>query len=338
MDHLEFSEAFERMTVNQMITLVDLYRIGYLNEVAKQRNRDLSSILKQINTLNDTFKDICGEYLVDTEMGRGKLVNFTNTGEEVVGLANKFLNEASDTIDKRRRNVGKKLTAASTTGMLSIIAMLWPKWIDKARGAFELHLQQIRTYDVRKYLLSGKVDLVFSGLINHSSIKQEYEEFEFLNWTEGRNIVLLTNHTELPSDPVKLGDISNGKIKMILPNSGIISDFTRIVFKEDIGRINTVALIDDLGFGLGLLNQCIYKAGMFAIEALADNVIKQQNELGGTRLYKFHIRGLEDYSISDGIFRKKGAEKFSSNHPINICWEIIIEERLKNLKIATGEK
>ncbi len=77
---------------------------------------------------------------------------------------------------------------------------------------------------------------------------------------------------------------------------------------------------------------------MFAIEALADNVIKQQNELGGTRLYKFHIRGLEDYSISDGIFRKKGAEKFSSNHPINICWEIIIEERLKNLKIATGEK
>jgi len=109
MDHLEFSEAFERMTVNQMITLVDLYRIGYLNEVAKQRNRDLSSILKQINTLNDTFKDICGEYLVDTEMGRGKLVNFTNTGEEVVGLANKFLNEASDTIDKKATKCGKKV-------------------------------------------------------------------------------------------------------------------------------------------------------------------------------------------------------------------------------------
>jgi hypothetical protein len=123
-----FSEAFERITVNQMITLVELYELRYAHEVARLRKRDLSSVLKQLATINATFAELCGEQIVDTDTGRGKPVQFTRTGEEVIKLARKFLDDSIYLVDKRRRDVGKKLTAASTTGMLPVIAKLWPKW------------------------------------------------------------------------------------------------------------------------------------------------------------------------------------------------------------------
>ena len=63
------------------------------HEVAKHRSRDLSSVIKQLETLNTTFANLCGECLVDTNTGRGKPVQFTRTGEEVVKLVEKFLEE-----------------------------------------------------------------------------------------------------------------------------------------------------------------------------------------------------------------------------------------------------
>ena len=329
MEQNKFSEAFERMTVNQMVTLVELHRLGHTHEVARLRNRDLSSILKQLETLNNTFVELCGERLLDTDTGRGKPVQFTQTGEEIVKQANKFLESSLNAIDKRRREVGRKLTAASTTGMLSVISKIWQLWQERARGAFELHLTQIRTYEVSKYLSEGRVDLVFAGIIDHKDAKHDYEEFEFLNWSKGHKIVLLANHTRLPSDPVKLGDITNGNISMVLASHGIMRQFANLVFQEDLQRVNTVASIDDLYFGLGLLRNNIYQASMLTIETLADQVIKDQAKSGGVRFHKYVVKGLEDYTISDGVFRRRVAGQFAANHPINVCWSVIKDEAEK---------
>jgi len=325
------SDAFERMTVNQMMTLVDLYILRFPHEVARKRNRDLSSVLKQLHTLNLAFVELCGERLLDTDTGRGKPVQFTQTGEEVVVLANKFLKESLDVVDKRRREVGRKLTAASTTGMLSVIAKIWPKWQERARGAFDIHLTQIRTFEVSNYLSENKVDMVFAGIINHKDAKFDYEDIEFLKWSRGHKIVLLSNHTRLPSDPVRLGDISNGNVAMILASQGILRRFTEIVFRDDLQRVNTVASIGELGFGLGLLKNNIYQASMLTIEVIADIEIEKQAVSNGVRLYKFEVKGLEDITITDGVFRRPGAAQFASNHPINICWDVIKEEAAKHL-------
>lgn len=324
-------KEFERITINQMITLVNLYDFKFAHEVASHRNSDLSSINKQLDTLNSSFLILCGEQLVDTGTSRGRPVEFSPTGEMVVDLLRRFLGESRDVIDKRRREVGKKLTAASTAGMLSMIAKIWPKWQERARGEFELSLSQIRTHEVRECLESGKVDLVFSGIIDHERVKHDYEDFEFLRLTSSSKVVLLSNHKHMPADPVKLNDIAEGNIAVIMPNHGIIRDFVDLVVGGNLERADIVAYMDDLPFGRALLSNNIYQASMFVIESLADIIIKEQIESDGIPFHKYAIKGVEGTSISSGVFRRRSADKYTPTHPVNVCWEILKEEstRLK---------
>lgn len=328
----EFSEAFQRMTIDQMITLIDLYEMKHTRVVAKHRSRDQSSVLKQLATLNATFTDLCGERLVNINASRGKPVDFTPTGEKVVNLVKKFLEDSIRTIDETRRELGKKLTAASTTGMLNVIARVWPKWQEKARRTFDLHLKQIRTYEVASYLREGKADLVFAGIIIHPDMEHYYEDFQFLEWSRSK-VVLLSNHTQLPTDPVKLDDIVDGKVRMILPKHGIIKDLAELIFREEnLQKVNVAAWIDDLYFGIGLLRNNIYQACMLALEPAADRFIKEQTESDGIPFYKYEIEGMQDISIASGLFRRKDAEQYASSHPVSICWQIFKEEAERHRK------
>ncbi len=326
MNPKKYSDAFERMTANQIITLVDLHELRFTHEVAKRRNRDLSSVLKQLDTLNATFTSLCGERLLDLETGRGKPVQFTPTGEAVVVLARQFLDGSLETIDKRRREIGKKLTAASTTGMLAKIARLWPKWQERARGAFDLQLEQIRTYDIEGYLNTGRVDLVFSGRIDQGDMGLYRGEFEFLKWSQGNRIVLVSNHTRMPSDPVSMSDIEDGSVPVLLPNRGIIRDLVESILRGNLQNLSVAAIIDDLYFGRGLLRNNIYQAAMFVVEPIANWLIQDQSDMGDIRFHKYEIKGIENYTITDGVFRRRDAVQYGSNHPINLCWEIIKNE------------
>jgi len=321
----DLSEAFLRTTVDQLITLVDLHELSHTHEVAKRRNRDQSSILKQLATLNASFAEECGERLVNAKTGRGKPVQFTETGVQVVELARSFLKKSEDTFEDTRSRLGEKLTAASTTGMLSAVSAVWPKWKESTRMGFELQIKQIRTYEVKEYLNGSKADLVFAGKINHPKALTQYEDFEFLEWKRSR-VVLLSNHTNLPSVSVHLKDIVEKKVLMILPDNGIIKEFAEVVFGEDFRRLTVAARINDLYFGIDLLKHNVYEAAMLVIEEFADSFIREQEGSGNCSFYKYEIPEISEITISGVVFRRRDSERFSSSHPVNVCWEVFKKE------------
>lgn len=316
-----FTEAFNRITINQMITLVQLLEHPYESEVASIRGKKLSAISKQISTMNKTFRDICGEDLVNSNNGKGKPVIFTSTGEIVAQQFAQFLNSTDKELDVKRNNVGKIITVASTSGMLSVLSGLWPEWQKTSRTHFQLGVEQIRTYEVIEYLNSYKADLVFAGRINHEDALKAYSQFDYCEWGPSSIVSILSNHTNMPNDVISISDIEEGRIKLILPRRGIINDFIQLVFHGRVQRINTVAYMDDLDFGLGLLTKKIYEASMLIIDPLGDRIIEDQKKINGITLHKYQIMGIEDYQISSGVFRRKG--NYRVGHPMNTCWKII---------------
>lgn len=328
-------KKLNNMSILQMKTLVSLHNDQHFKSVADELNRDQTSVRKSIEDVNSYFKEICGEVLVKRppKGTKGEPVIFTSAGEKVVSSIKKFLRDYEYTIEEARRREGRKLTAASTSGMLFEIADIWPKWQEKARNSFTLELTQIRTNQLDDYLSNNKADLIFTGLLTIPLNERKDEDFDFIKW-ERHDVNILSNKPNIVNTPLRKEDISEGRADMILPTHGVVRTFADIYLGRKITNapnVSVLAWIDDIHFGLGLLRNNIYKGCMFAVDPIAEKLANADNIKEGaqTELYKYELECPDDLGIATGLFRRSDCDEYSDNHPINICWNIFKQKAKK---------
>lgn len=342
MSHVNDGSTFQeiepellRLTLDQMRTIVGLYDFRSTRDLAKYLRRDQSSVLKQLETMNDVFVTICGTRLT-SDVRRGQPLEFTQTGKTIVELIRRFLGDSRSTVEKIRIDQGKKLTAASTTGNLELIARVWKRWNEEAKGGFELRLKQIRTFQVEEELNSRGSDLVFCGrLEGNGHALEDHASFEYIEWSAASGLCLLTN-CDAKFDSVTPKEIIQRKLPLILPQAGIVYDYAGSLLHCNLKDLSPVAWVDDLNFGLGLLKHGLYDAYFFVVDTIADAVLKEQSKATagsakGRKLIKIQIKESKLH-ISSGLYRRRDANLYPPSHPINVCWNIFRQEAERRSK------
>src|SRR2546423_14882181 len=101
------------VTMDQLRTLLAVHEAGSPLRAARLLGREHSSVRKQLDTLNRTFQQLCGEALV-VKQGRGQDYLFTPTGQAIVVVARQTFADWLAGISDRRRRLGASLTVATT--------------------------------------------------------------------------------------------------------------------------------------------------------------------------------------------------------------------------------
>lgn len=320
MDKLrDLPKAMLSLTLDQLRTLVFIHRTGSPRKAALALRRDQSSIIKQLDSMNDYFHQLCGEQLA-TKRGRGEDFAFTKTCDLVVELSQQMLNSWDETFEQRRREVGQRLVVAATTYTLGILAQIWNDvWPNIANRA-ELRVAHIRTKDFWAHLLDRSVDLVIGGLIAQPSQRPETHGHDFLEW-DREDFCLLTNisRREWPSDSIDLTQLE--QYPLIISEAGIITDAIREWYGEGYrDRLTLEPPSLDVHWIIQLLRLDLVEGFMIATRSLAKSTSDVDAKL---RLIELGS-GFKPLQIVSGMHGRRGErelyEKLDPMHPLAILW------------------
>ncbi|WP_431898446.1 LysR family transcriptional regulator [Nonomuraea sp. bgisy101] len=323
-------------TLDQLRTLIVVRRTGSALQAARLLGREQSSVQKQLDTLNRNFQSLCGEVLV-SKRGRGKDFVFTPTGEILVEGARAVLARSMDDLHESRRRIGKTLTVGTTEFTLWILARAWETLADEfARRGVEFRLVHVRTRDFWSRLDEGQVDLLCGSVVTPVGDHASHGKYDSIEWRRG-SPVLLTNlpEADLPGDAVATSAL--GGLPLIVPVSGLIADFLARWFGPAFrDRLNIVAEIEDLQYGVALLRARLAKGCMIVTRTLGRRAVEAAD---GTALRVVELTHDVEPKLEmvSAVFTRKGErERYGPDHPLNLLWEALGREAAETGHPAGG--
>jgi DNA-binding transcriptional LysR family regulator len=317
------------LTFDQLRTLVVVREADSANGAARMLGREQSSVQKQIDTLNRIFQRMCGELLA-VRQGRGQPFRFTPTGAAVAEQARAMLADWQTQVNDTRRRIGKTLAIGTTEFTLPFVGKVWQRVCDEfAAREIEMNVQHVRTKDSFARLDARDIDLLCGGFASISGSDDVPGDYEFLQWQRD-GLVLLTNlpKRELPIPAVGVDRLPS--VPLIVPSTGgVIVDFLRRWYGSDFrDRLNIVATIDDIYYGLALMRSKMAYGCMLTSVGIARAAVDGRLP-GGPDL---RVVGLgPDFDpmmqLVTGTFARRGERNaFDMSHPLNLLWQAFADE------------
>jgi DNA-binding transcriptional LysR family regulator len=339
----DLPEEVLALTFDQLRTLLFLVHEGSPRKAALALGRDQSSVVKQVELLNESFQKLCGEPLA-IKRGRGEDYAFTQTCKEIADLVEQLLDNWSAYLERRRREVGQRLVIATTTFTLRILAQLWDEVAVRVPRRAELEVTQIRTKGFWDSLRDRSVDLVIGAVVSEQHKQPYATDYDFLEWSRD-NFCFLTNLSRrvFPGDMITWDELRN--YPLILPEAGVIIDAIRIWYGNDYQRkLKLVSPVLDVHYARELLYTRTVEGFMVSTHAVAkhleselpntsiSNIDEQQKKTRTLRPINLGT-GFQKLDLVSGLFGRKGEralyELLDKRHPLVLFWEVF-EQHVKS--------
>jgi DNA-binding transcriptional LysR family regulator len=311
------------VTMDQLRTLLAVREAGSPLQAARLLDREHSSVRKQVDTLNRVFQQICGEVLV-VKQGRGQDYLFTPTGNAVADIAGRMFADWLTGITDRRRKLGARVTVATTVFTVDFLAQIWPDIAEEfTRREIQLNIAHVRTRDFWSQLDSKGVDLICGSVAAAPGCDPALADYDVIEWHR-EDLALITNLPvrELPMAAV--GQDRLPEIPLLAPSAGLIAEFLRRWYSPDFTtRLQIVAEVDSIYYGLALLRSQLVHGALICARAAADAAVQGRLPGGpGLRLVPL----TDDYNpplqLLAGIFARKGERQlYDDTHPLNLLWD-----------------
>jgi DNA-binding transcriptional LysR family regulator len=310
------------VTLDQLRTLLALREAKSPLRAAQLLDREHSSVRKQLDTLNRVFQQICGEVLV-VKQGRGQDYLFTPTGEAVVAIAGRMFADWLTGITDRRRQLGARVTVATTEFTVDFLAQIWPVVAEEfTRREIQLDITHVRTRDFWAQLDAKGVDLICGSVAAAPGHDPALADYDVIEWHR-EDLALITN---LPIRELPLPAVGQDRlpdIPLLAPSAGLIAEFLRCWYGPNFAtRLRVIAEVDSIYYGLALLRSQLVHGALICARAAADAAVEGRLPGGpGVRL----IPLTDDYNpplqLLAGIFARKGERQlYDDTHPLNLLW------------------
>lgn|GEM_PF-2395429 len=315
-------------TFDQLRTLVLVAETGSALSAARVLSREQSSVQKQLDTLNRSFRQMCGEQLV-IKQGRGKRFLFTPSGWQFVELARTTLDRWQTSINGARRRLGQTISVGTTEFTLDFLSRVWQRVSNEFQSReIELKIVHVRTKDSFTRLDTKEVDLMRGGFASAAGSLEVPSQYDFLEWHR-EGLALLTN---LPQRELAVNAVGREKlpsVPIVIPSGGVIVDFLSRWYGGGFrNKLTIVTTIDDIYYGLALLRSGMVYGCMIVSKAIGRAAVEGRLPGGpGFRLVAF----AEDFDpmleLVTGVFARKGErEQYAPAHPLNLLWNAFDEE------------
>jgi DNA-binding transcriptional LysR family regulator len=310
------------VTLDQLRALLAVREVGSPLRASRMLGREHSSVRKQLDALNRTFQQICGETLV-VKQGRGQNYLFTPTGETMTQIAGDMFASWLTGINERRRRLGATVTVATTEFTVDFLAQVWPSVAAEfTRREIELNIVHVRTRDFRAQLDAKDVDLVCGSIPAAPRPDPALDSYDIIEWHR-ENLALITN---LPVRELPVSAVSQNRlpaIPLLAPATGLIADFLRRWYGAGFrSQLHVVAEVDSIYYGLAVLRTGLIHGAMICAEAAAQAAIDGRLPGGpGLRVVPLTTDYIPPLQLLAGIFARKGErELYDSAHPLNLLW------------------
>jgi DNA-binding transcriptional LysR family regulator len=310
-------------TLDQLRTLIVVQSTGSALQAARLLGREQSSVQKQLDTLNRNFQSLCGETLVG-KRGRGQDFVFTGTGEVIAEGARSMLARAVEDVSESRRRIGRTLTVGTTEFTLWILSRAWESLADEfdSRG-IEFRIAHVRTKDFWSRLDGGQVDVLCGSVVIPVGGDTTHAKYDVIEWRRGSPVVLTNlSDSELPGSAVPTSALD--ELPLVVPMSGLIADFLVHWYGPSFAeRVNIVAEIEDLQYGIALLRSGLARGCMIVTRTLAEHAARDT----GLRVVELEHDLRPRVEMVSAVFARKGErERYKPDHPLNLLWEALRRE------------
>ncbi|SNR94167.1 DNA-binding transcriptional regulator, LysR family [Actinomadura mexicana] len=325
---LECPPGLLDMTFDQLRTLLVVHETGSALRAARVLGREQSSVQKQLDTLNRNSQVLCGEVLT-VRQGRGKDYLFTPTGETTVELARTTFEKWLESIHWSRRRLGRMLTVGTTEFTLPIVSRAWDRVSEEFRQReVEFKVAHVRTKDLWSRLETRQVDLICGSIVSTPEGDLRLEEYEVVEYARGQAL-LLTNlpEGELPDTPVQTSRL--GRIPLVVPPAGLVADLLATWYGANFReRLNVVADIDDVHYGLSLLRSGFVRGCMIVTGSIGRGMAAQEDpDAVPLRTIGLHDDLEPKAEFMTGAFvRRADLERYDAGHPLNRLWDAVRED------------
>lgn len=315
-------------TFDQLRTLLVVYETGSALRAARLLGREQSSVQKQLDTLNRNHQALCGEVLT-LKQGRGRDYLFTPTGEDTARQARQTLGHWLDAVHQSRRRLGRMLTVGTTEFTLPVVSRAWERVSEEfGRREVEFKVTHVRTKDLWSRLESNEMDLICGTIVSTPEGDRRLRDHEVVEYARGRAL-LLTNldESELPGPVARTSELAG--LPLVVPPAGLIADFLAgwygAAFQD---RLNVVAGIDDVHYGLSLLRSGFVRGCMIVTESIGRRGAGP-GEPGERplRTVELHDDLEPKAELMTGVFvRRADLERYDGDHPLNRLWAAVHED------------
>ncbi len=315
-------------TFDQLRTLLVVHETGSALRAARVLGREQSSVQKQLDTLNRNSQALCGEVLT-VRQGRGKDFLFTPTGETTVELARTTFANWLESIHWSRRRLGRMLTVGTTEFTLPIVSRAWERVSEEFRQReVEFKVAHVRTKDLWSRLETKQVDLICGSIVSTPEGDLRLREYEVVEYARGRAL-LLTNLPagELPDAPVETSRLPG--IPLVVPPAGLVADLLATWYGPGYReRLNVVADIDDVHYGLSLLKSGFVRGCMIVTGSIGRGMAGQDDpDSVPLRAIGLHDDLEPKAELMTGAFvRRADLERYDAGHPLNRLWDAVRED------------
>ncbi len=315
-------------TFDQLRTLLVVHETGSALRAARVLGREQSSVQKQLDTLNRNSQALCGEVLT-IRQGRGKDFLFTPTGESTVELARTTFAAWLESVHLSRRRLGRMLTVGTTEFTLPIVSRAWRRVSEEFhQREVEFKVAHVRTKDLWSRLETRQVDLVCGSIVSTPEGDLRLKEYEVIEYARGRAL-LLTNlpEGELPDTPVETSRLAG--VPLVLPPAGLVADLLGTWYGPNYReRLNVVADIDDVRYGLSLLKSGFVRGCMIVTGSIGRGMAGRDDPDGPSlRTIALHDDLEPKAELMTGAFvRRADLERYDAGHPLNRLWAAVQED------------
>lgn len=310
------------VTLDQLRTLLIVREAGSPLLASRVLGREHSSARKQLDALNRTFQQICGEPLV-VKQGRGQDYLSTPTGDAMAQIAGTMFATWLTGIAERRRRLGATVTVATTEFTVDFLAQVWPAVAAEfTRREIELNIVHVRTRDFRAQLDAKDVDLVCGSIAAGPGPDPALDACDVIEWHRD-GLALITN---LPVRELPVSAVSQDRlpaIPLLAPATGLIADFLRRWYGAEYqSRLRIVAEIDSIYYGLAVLRSGLVHGALLCASAVAQAVLDGRLPGGpGIRAVPLTRDFDPPLELLAGIFARKGERQlYDAAHPLNLLW------------------
>ncbi|MEU8956819.1 LysR family transcriptional regulator [Streptomyces sp. NPDC048518] len=315
-------------TMDQLRTLLAVHESGTALAAARLLGREQSSVQKQLDTLNRTFGALCGEALV-LKRGRGKDVLFTATGQALVDLARRTLDQWTEGIHDAGRRLGRTLSVGSTRYTLGFLLDA----VERVGEAYErrgvdLKVTHVRTGDLFAKLQAKELDLVCGSIVVTEGQEAELDPYEIIEWRRS-GLALLTN---LPEDRLPGPSVTAGRLPglpLVISTGGLIGRCLTAWYGADYRQqLSVAAEIEAAHYGFELLRSGVVSGAMLVTRGIGDAA-----ENGGlpeaAGLRRLDVIGDVGprTDVLVGVFVRRGDRAaYGPGHPLNLLWNALSGE------------
>lgn len=302
---------------------VSVQQTGSPLHAARLLGREHSSVRKQVDALNRTFQQVCGEALV-VKQGRGEDYLFTPTGDAMAQIASDTFANWLAGITERRRRLGATITVATTEFTVDFLAQVWPAVAAEfTRREIELRIVHVRTRDFQAQLDAKDVDLVCGSIPAPPESGADLGACDIIEWHR-ENLALVTN---LPDRALPVSAVSQDRlpdIPLLAPSTGLIAEFLRRWYGPGFrSQLHIAAEIDSIYYGLAILRTGLIHGAMICAQNAAQAAIEGRLPGGPClRVVPLSTGYHPPLQILAGIFARQGERQLhGAEHPFSLLWD-----------------